>query len=50
MNFKDEGCQEPTNHPQPISLRKKNWTDIRPIRQSKNSNGWVEVEVVNLEE
>jgi hypothetical protein len=29
MNFKDEGCQEPTDHPQPIPLRKKNWTNTR---------------------
>jgi len=50
MNFKDEGCREPTDHPQPSPSGRKTGQTLDPTRQSKNLNEWVEVEVVNLEE
>jgi hypothetical protein len=34
----------------PSPLEKKTGQTLDPIRQSKNSDGWVEVKVVNLEE
>jgi hypothetical protein len=46
--MRDVRSQPIIHNPSP-SGRKTGQT-LDPIRQSKNSNGWVEVEVVNLEE